>query len=423
MNTEERRLSEWLHNMPPTPPRQLTIEDIALPQNTAHGRTPLRRWLPILAAASVALIAGISAVVVSSNPSSPAPRTFAPQTRPPQTSATSVSPSSAAPNVPAGTLREPWHASAVGGPAAAAIPLAGTGTSLYALDRRTLFRLDAATGRVLSTRPLSSSVSYTAVAAGTLWIASNQVAGDSLKVQGLDLTTLAPSATITVPNAGAKDLVSALIADASGKRLIVGVHNTIFIVDAANQHIIQHYTVAGAPIQAMATAPDGNRLYVTSDVQSTDTVSLAILDPNTGAAVAAPVQYGGGTGFDGISASAGGVWLETGQGMTNELTFHPFSDLASTARAPATAAGGGFDVSSTVTPNVVWIGGTTELACADPQTGAVRAGSTIVGANGDASNIAGITLAGNRLYAHYAGDSGPTDLLVTLTAPTTCTRR
>ena len=77
MNTEERQLAEMLHRVTPEPPRQVTMEDVAFrlaseagQARGGHreararrglGRPRGRGWAPVLAAASVVVVAGASA--------------------------------------------------------------------------------------------------------------------------------------------------------------------------------------------------------------------------------------------------------------------------------------------------------------------------------------------------------------------------
>ena len=80
MNSEERQLAEMLHRVTPEPPHQVTVEDVAFRLASEAGRArggrreprarrglgrPFsgrgRGWAPVLAAASVVVVAGASA--------------------------------------------------------------------------------------------------------------------------------------------------------------------------------------------------------------------------------------------------------------------------------------------------------------------------------------------------------------------------
>jgi hypothetical protein len=145
---------------------------------------------------------------------------------------------------------------------------------------------------------------------------------------------------------------------------------------------------------------------------------LAVLNPRTGATLAGPVFLYGGTTAS--SATAGGVWVANGQAMTQTLTFQPADNLAQSNAAPATYAGGGWVVDSTVDDGVVWIGGTTALACADPRTGKVRAKTKVPTPQGDAANIGSLAVAGSQLYAYYRTAFRVTNLLIRLSPPAAC---
>ena len=97
MNTEERNLSDALHQITPEPPRRVTVEQVAYrmvsePRLSGQPRgrqprgreprprrghfAPSRAFAPVLAAAAVVVIAGASAgiaVLANSHHNSPSP--------------------------------------------------------------------------------------------------------------------------------------------------------------------------------------------------------------------------------------------------------------------------------------------------------------------------------------------------------------
>ena len=146
--------------------------------------------------------------------------------------------------------------------------------------------------------------------------------------------------------------------------------------------------------------PAGSRLYVTQDTPGAMNARLDVLDPTTGHPVRPPIRLTGGTGYNGLAASDGGVWIETGTGMTDELDFRPATDLTRSV-GPLTSAGGGMVDQHHVYRHVVWISGITKLACADPRTGAIRASARVPAPHGDAALLSSITTAGNGLFAHF----------------------
>lgn len=333
-----------------------------------------------------------------------------------------TSPATISPGVSAGVIVGPWGARALGGLAGHGIPLAGDRSSLYVSDRNAIVRLDPSSGDVLARRIVGTGVLPQAViAGGELWIVRCGPAA-SVIVRGLKLDTLNPVASIrvAVPGAVPCDEVALDTAGSTG-RIYVGVENTIAVIDAQRRQILHRYPVGGGLMADLAVSPGDSRLYVTLNVAHSMVSRLEILDPDTGAVTAAPVPLYSGTrtGFGGITASAGGIWLQTGSGMTDWLDFFPSSNLTKPTQ-PVTEAGGGWITTSTVARGVVWIGGTTRLACADPRTGSVRATASVPTPHGDAANISRITMAGGHLFAYYVAGVGPTNLLITLHPPARC---
>lgn len=159
MNPEERRLSELLHRVAPEPPRRVTVEDVAFRMANTSGQsraTPPRRrprlrllgrgWAPVLAAASVVAVAGLSAgaAVVLTSHHSPTQQGSGnlvnPTTSPtsaPATSATSPTQSTTpAPTAksPVAIPNGPWAAELLNGGHQTLTQgsLVGSGGSLYA---------------------------------------------------------------------------------------------------------------------------------------------------------------------------------------------------------------------------------------------------------------------------------------------------
>jgi DNA-binding beta-propeller fold protein YncE len=335
----------------------------------------------------------------------------------------SVSPGPSRPTrsrgVPAGVHVGPWDARTVGGRAARGVPLAGTRGSLYVSAAKAILRLDPSSGAVLARRTVGSGAPpQAAIAANALWTVESG-SPRTLVVRGLSLDTLTPVASITlhVPPGTADD--AALDVAPSDGRLYVGAGHTVAVIDAKTHHLVHRFQLRDGPIADLAVTPDDTRLYVTSDVANTMFSRVNVLDPATGATTSAVTNLDGGTGYDGIAASAGGIWLQTGSGMTDWREFRPAADLAQTDR-PVTSAGGGWATTATVIHGVVWLGGTTKLVCADPRTGAVRAAARVPAPHNDAANISRITVAGGHLFAYYRADAAPSPRLITLDPPARC---
>jgi hypothetical protein len=427
VTTEERHLSDWLQAETPEPPRRVSVDDIASRAGLVDHTPAYRRWVPMLAAACVVLVVVAIALIISVNrPDRSQP--IAPPTSPVTTSVTTssrppLSPSATdLPLVPAGTVVGPWGASTVGGAAAHDRPLAGDMDSLYVNDGKAILRLDAANGNVLAKRSYPTGAPIQAlIAADALWVASETGSDAMMTVRGLDLNTLAPIATVTVhlPGATPAREIPAFEANVQDDRLFLGVDNTITVIDATTREVIQQYRGTGGLIADLAVNPDDTRLYVTTNMPNAVSFSLAVLNPLTGAAISRTIHVHYGTGFEGIAASAGGIWLQTGAGMTNRLNFRPAPDLTKTGGA-GTSGGGGYPVTSTVAANVVWLGGTRNLACADPITGKVRASVAVPTPHRNAANIAHIVAAGTHLFAYYQAAADPAPLLIRLSPPAQC---
>jgi DNA-binding beta-propeller fold protein YncE len=252
--------------------------------------------------------------------------------------------------------------------------------------------------------------------AGALWAASTGPGG-TVSLRGLDLTTLAPVASITVrvPGGTRAGVLPALTANARDSRLYAGAGHTIAVINATTRRIIRQYQVTGAPIADVAVNPDDTRLYIT---RNTPDGPLTVADPDNGTAVGQPVRLPGRGGP--IDASAGGVYLGYGSGMEDWIYFYPATDLAR-PRGPLATGGGGIPVASTVTASVVWLAGTSMLACADPLTGEVRVSARVPTPDGDAVSVSALIPAGGRLFAYYRADAGPSQLLIKLSPPAACT--
>ena len=321
----------------------------------------------------------------------------------------------------------PWGALPVGGPAAHGRPLAGDRSSLYVSDGAELFRVDPITGLVLARRSdLGAAARQAVLSGGALWTisATGGASRGAAELRALNLATLAPIATVTITIPDVASVQDAVLdSDRHGNRLFVAIATTISVIDTTTHKLIGQYPVSGGQIAGIAINPDDTRLYVTVNRPNSGASAIVLLDPDTGRSIRAAVLLDGGTGWDGIHASSGGIWLLTGSGTTYYLIFHAATDLNGHGIGAATA-GGGWPVTSTVTDSVVWIGGTSNIACADPVTGASRASANVPSPSGDAANISSLIPAGDDVFAYYTADAPtpaePTDTLIRLTPPVTC---
>ena len=307
-----------------------------------------------------------------------------------------------------GVVVAAWHARTVGGSAAGAVPIAGTRRSVYAVQNDTIVRLDPRTGRVLAGRVVAGSGTGPGwVVAGALWLMGDRSGHSASTIEGLDPITLAPVATI--PAAGAV----ALTGNARTGRLYVATTTQVRVIDANTGHTVAGYAlgIPRARITGLATPPDGSRLDISFGGPGTGAVE--VVNPLTGARGRPPAQLDGPTSVE--AASSGGVWLQSGSGMSDWLDFRPTAHLNRTpARAPRVTAGGGWSVAARATNDVVWLGGTDVLACANPATGRIR---TLTFVRDPSWNIAFLTTAGHRLFAYYRSQNAA---LVQLSPPRIC---
>ena len=263
--------------------------------------------------------------------------------------------------VAAGIKVAPWDGVTVGGSAGHARPLAGDVHSLFALDGNRIMRLDATTGAVVASRQYPKEIDWPALVLGhTLWVSPMVVAG-VLTVPGFDTATLAPRTPIAIHEAGVKLATTtgtAIAADRVHKRLYVGAGRYVSIVDPATRRTVTVFRepVRRGDIVSLALSPDATRLYLTYFATARQRSSIVTLDARSGEELDPPVDFDGGTGADGISASSGGIWLRTGIGMTDMLAFYPVSDLARTA-SHFVLGGAGYPVTATPTQATVWEGG------------------------------------------------------------------
>lgn len=377
----------------------------------AHSRW--RSRLPVLAVVTGLAVAGCT------SPDSTSPKQTAPSSSTTESNVTPPSGSGGGGNsVESGRVVGRWKATTVGGPLGHAVPLAGTHTSLYLRDNQDLVRMDVTTGRIEARQRVGGAFDRLLIVGGLIWDIPASSPTRRLVLTGLDPMTLRRVRTVPLPGTGPPGANTGVTSDARDQRLYVGVGHTIFVVGTRHRHIVARYHGPGRSISGLALDPSRTRLYVTWDIPNSDRSGLAVVDPRTGAVLTGPVLFYGGTTAS--SASAGGVWVANGQAMTQTMTFQPADNLGQTAALPVTYAGGGWVVDSTVGDDVVWIAGTTMLACADPRTGRVRARSRLVPRFHRPVNISSLVIAGGRLFAYRLAQHAPARLLIRLHPPVAC---
>ncbi len=446
MNTEERQLADMLHRLAPEPPRRVTVEDVAsrlASQSDPGGyREPRPRrgfgrgfsgrgfpgwnrgWAPALAAASVLVVAGTSAgiatVVTSHHSHVTSPGTGASASSVPASftpSAPSSPPSSPAAGTPLRIAGGMWGAELINRRSFTQDSLVGSGDLLYAASAGALDRIDPATGDIVQSTPYSPPVPGRPVVLGnTVWVVWSY-SGGNVVLHGYDARTLAQVASVPVAAIGrVSSSAQGVLAAGPDGRLYLAAGQTVAVLDPATGHLIRRiYLVAGAA-SAVTVAPDGSRLYV--GMASADSFRLLSFNLASGVEAASSTMAGGGVGN--LVATSGGVWGTAGTGMSERVWFAPGGDLARFFNV-SQGVGAGLDSVPTVSGGAVWIGGSHALTCANPDTGQVRAGTSIPTDNSIVEYFGSVTvLSGGRTYALYQDQAAQLSGLATLTPPARC---
>lgn len=438
MNTEERQLAEMLHRVTPEPPRGVTVEDIAFRMASEPGsreprtRRPFgwhrrwhRGWAPALAALSVFAVAGASAaiatVATSQHSRSPAAGSTIPAT-PVSSSPSSVSPSqTATPGGPSSALRVAgglWGAELIDRQTFVQDSLVSSGGSLYAAGGGYLDRIDPATGSVLRSAPYDPPVPNQPVIVGsTVWVVSSY-GGDIAGLRGYDTQTLAQVASVQVPAIGgvASPAQGVLAAGPDGT-LYLAAGDTVAVLNPSSGRLIRRiYLNGGQASSSVAVAPGGSTLYI--GVNTGTTFRLLTYDLGSGFISSSSTMQAGSGGN--LVATDGGVWGTAGVGMSQWAWFAPGGDVGQ-ARRVSQGAGAGLASLPAVSGGAVWIGGSHELACADPGTGRIRAQTPIPTDRGVVEYFGSVTVLGDgHAYALYQDQAAQLSGVASLTPPASC---
>jgi len=434
VNTEERQLAEMLHRVTPEPPRQVSVEDVSLRLADEAGRArgryrePRARrglgviwgggWTPVLAAASVFVVAGASAgiaTVMSSHhsASSAATATITGSASPASPATPAQSPASTQTTpIAAG----PWDARLIDRQALLPGSLTGGGDSLYAFTGTDLVRIDPASGDVVQAVRFSSPVENQPVILGnTVWVVG-AYSGGNVVLHGYDASTLTQVASLQVPAIGRVSSAAAgVLAAGPDGHLYLAAGDTVAVVDPATGHLIRRIYLDDGPASSVAVAPDGSKLYI--GLAASNSFRLLIYDLASDVQTGSSRMPSGGVGN--LVATSGGVWGTDGSGMSEWVWFAPGGDLARSFRVTQ-GAGGGLYSLPVVAGGTVWIGGTHTLACADPGTGKVRASAAVPADHGAVEYFGSVTYAGGRAYSYHLDDGAHQSGVATLTPPAAC---
>jgi YVTN family beta-propeller protein len=438
VNTEERQLADMLHRVAPEPPRRVTVEDVAFrladqagapgrrhrePRAQRAGRGWSWGWAPVLAAASVFVVAGASAGIAAVAASHRGPASSVGGSSPtdsvsPSASspATSQVPTSVRPSWPPERVASGmWGAELITHDTFNQDSLTSGDGSLYAISAGYLDRIDPATGDVVDAARASTAIANLPIITGnTVWLVSSY-AGSSVVLDGYDGQTLAQVASVTVPVSGqVSTTAGGVLTTGPGGYLYVAAGRSVVVLNPSTHQVVRQISVPAGPVGSVAVSPDGSKLYV-----SVGTVELLTYSLATDAQVASSGITDLTSSAGNLVATAGGVWGTAGVGMSEWTWFAPDGDLTRAARV-GVGAGGGLSSVPTVSDGTVWIGGSHTLACASPVTGEVLRSVTIPTDGGVVEYFGSLTSTGGRTYAYYQDARAQQAGVTTLTPPSAC---
>jgi len=438
VNTEEQQLADMLRRVAPEPPRGVTVEDVAFRLADQAGRSGRRRhreararrigwslgWAPVLAAASVFVVAGASAGVVEVMTSHHAPvsggsvinPTSAPASTPP--SSQGPEPTGQPTWPPERIAGAPWGAELITPDNFTQDSLVSGPDSLYATTANSLDRIDPVSGNVVTSVSFNSPVSgypdRPVVTGNTVWLLSSY-SGTSVVLTGYDAKTLAQVASIAMPVTGQlSSTPEGVLASGSDGYLYVAAGSSVAVVNPSTQKVMKRISVPSGPVTSVAVSPDGSRLY-----SLTAAFDLLTYNPVTGAELGSSRMPGLASVAGNLVATSGGVWGTTGVEMTELAWFAPDADLTRMVRVGA-GVGAGLDSVPTSTGGIVWIGGSHTLECASPVTGQVLKTATIPADGGVVEYFGSVTIADGHAYAYYQDERAHKAGVVVLSPPAGC---
>jgi PQQ-like domain len=433
MNTEERQLSDLLHRLTPEPPRPVTVEDVAFRLANQAGRRRVREprprrgriWgrglAPVLAAASVFLVAGASAgiaVMMTSNhgPAS-AGGSLNTASASVSTSASSSAPTQAQSAQPLSIGDGPWGAELIHQQALSQDSLVSGDGALYAVSPKSLDRIDPATGAVVATAAYSAPIPNPPVVLGqTVWVVWSYGGGLAV-LRGYDASTLAPVASWSIQAIGQMSSTAqgVLTAGLSG-HLYLAAGDMVVVVDPDTGQIVQRIILHVGPVSSVAVSPDERTMYV--GVGAFHLLVYALSARHATEIGSSSLDLGG-TGGN-LVATPGGVWGTLGVGMTEWAWFAPSGDLARSVRI-GQGAGAGLDSVPTYSGGTIWVGGSHALYCADPVSGRVLASATLPTDRDVLEYFASVAVTGGQAYAYYLDEASHLAGVVRMTPPAACT--
>lgn len=407
MRLEENDLSESLHRLVPDPPRLLTVEDVA--RRAADGQTqPTRHrrpWLsPLLVAATVIVVvaAAVSIVTVVRTTGGNHAEGHGPTTAPhrtPSTAATSgrPTPPPGRPTLPPGHVEPlvgPWHAQLIRRIGIVQGGIASNGKWLYAQALGKLVRISPQTGRIVARTSVGNLTAFV-VTEQKVWV---------LQQEGSGLVVLDQYSSRTLAKLGSTQLGVSPEGDgefsvaAADGQIYATAGQSVVVVDAASGQIVRRLPIHDGRPSQVAVSPDGSLMYVTVSTPAEDVLQERALP--SGRLVMSEPQ---GDRVISLTASQGGVFIQSSGGMQISVWFLPAHKSDRGATQPEGSGGGGVEVPVTVSHGVVWVGAFT-VSCVDPVTGQQRAEARVPGVHGDLAYLGNVVFARGSAYADYHRD-------------------
>jgi hypothetical protein len=453
---EERRLSEMLHQVTPEPPRQVTVEDIAIrlanqsaaqraatpraarrggarrPGPSGPGRGGARRFSPILAAAAVVVVVGGStgiAISLTSRHSAPpagglssssAPGPAQPASTVPVSPASSQSgptwqPTGEPSNPPTPISGGPWNAEQIANNALTPGSMTGAGDALYAIAQGYLVEFDARNGNLVGQAPYTAPIDNKPVlAGGAVWVVESY-GTSSVTYEGFSDRRLAVRGHVKLPVTGSVAAQpQGIMAAGPDGNLYVAAGSSVDVVNPVTARLLRTISAPG-PVSSIAVSPDGSRLWVGSS--SSYSFRLTAYSTSSGAQLLTS-SSGSGSGGN-LIATSGGVWGTFGFAMSERVWYAPGGDL-SQLRTVTQPGSGAQDAAPTMAGGLVWLGGTRQLACLNG-SGSLLASAPIAADNGVPRHFGSLTAVNGHIYATYTDDRGHYAGIAILSPPAACT--
>ncbi|HEX6492776.1 MAG TPA: hypothetical protein VF112_04655, partial [Candidatus Dormibacteraeota bacterium] len=266
---------------------------------------------------------------------------------------------------------------------------------MWDLDRAMVARVDRATGQVTTAGPFPAADSL-ALAGGRLWVGSGVHPGivnpGHQALYGLDPSTLQVEQELSLVPAPDASGFSARLAG-TGDLLWLGWGGDLIRIDPRSGAVLSRQDPGGGGVDDVALSPGADRLYVSTRLPSEDAL-VTVRDPRTGAVHATATDHS--TAGARLAPTADGVWVTLPTGLSSALSHRRAADLALLGPTAPALDGDGRPAGNTlrafVAGGVLWFADSqrSTLSCADPRSGAIRAGAAIGRAQeltGDAGGV------------------------------------